>query len=137
MEMEKLALKITSFFLIACFLGGCVSMQNLTVDDLKKPENLRREKIYTLKISKIQKAIFEYSEKCGLIENIIVDPENSKYGKIAISTMGLTQLNVGTLIEFHEKEEQTEVKVWSFHEHWTKIQADKILGAIENPKSCR
>jgi hypothetical protein len=135
--MKRFALNITSFFIIAYFMIGCVAMKNLTIDDLKKPENLRREKIYNLKIPKIQKAIFEYSEKCGLIEKIVIDPENSEYGKIAISTMGLTQLNVGTLIEFHEKEEQTEVKVWSFHEHWTKIQADKILGAIENPKICR
>ena len=135
--MKNLIRHAISISIITFLLVGCVSFQNLTVDDLKKPENLRREKTYNLTIPKIQKAIFDYSEKCGLIEKITTDPENSKYGKISIPAMGLTQLNVGTLIEFQEKGFETEVRVWSYHEHWTKIQADKILGAIENPIKCR
>jgi len=129
----SIALCLVSVFLVI----GCVAMQNLTVDDLRKPENFRREKIVPLTIPEIQKAIFDYSEKCGLIEQITVDPENSKFGKILIATMGLTQLNAGTLIEFREKDQSTEIKVWSYHEHWTKRQADKILGAVENPKICQ
>ena len=124
-------------FINLSVISGCVSFQNLTVKDLKKPENLRREKKFNLTIAQIQKAIFDYSKKCIQLKNILVDPQNPKFGIIAIDSMGLTQSNVGTLMEFKETPIGTEAIGYSYYEGWAGIQIDRTFMAIENPTNCQ
>jgi hypothetical protein len=130
--------KFTPLLLVLGFtLSACTAMQNLTVDDLKKPENLRREKVFSLTIPQIQKAIFDYSSKCTPVKNIVVDPSNPKFGTIATDFTGLTQRNVGILIEFTETSRGTEAKGYAHYAHWTEKGIDRTFLAIENPTTCK
>jgi hypothetical protein len=129
-------LQFFSYF-VFILLSGCTSFQNLNIDsDLKKSENLRREITINLTIREIQKILFDYSNKCSKLNSLIVDPKDEKVGFISFDSMGLTQMNVGTLIEFNQKNSDTAIKGYSYYENWAKIHIDKIIRILQNPESC-
>lgn len=125
------------FYYSIIFITGCTTFQNLNVEsDLKKAENLRREQTLDLTIPEIQKIMFDYSIKCVKQNSFIIDPKNEKLGFMSFQSMGLTQENVGTLIEFSQKNNETELKGYSYYEHWAKIHIDKTIRILQNPGVC-
>jgi hypothetical protein len=135
--MNMLKHPLSFFYCVMIFLSGCTTFQNLNVDsDLKKPENLRRELTINLTIPEIQKILFDYSTKCVKQNNLIVDPQNEKLGFMSFESMGLTQRNVGTLIEFSQKNSDTDLKGYSYYEHWAKTHIDKTIRILQNPGVC-
>ena len=127
--------------LVAAFslllLTGCSAMQDLTVDDLKQPENLRREKAFSQTIAQIRKSIFDYSSKCDLQKNIYVDPGNTNFGTISFEGMGLTRNNISVLIEFNQTQIGTEAKGYSYNETSASYFIDRIFKVIEFPEKCQ
>jgi hypothetical protein len=120
------------------FLTGCGSLQNLSTQDVIQPEYLRRTETFDLTIPQIRQSIFDYSIKCSLLPNLIINPSNSNSAVFQTQMMGLTQANPGIIIVFTQTGKQTLAMSYSYYYGimW-QGEIDDIFEAIKDPSKCR
>lgn len=125
-------------WLCICFtltLAGCASLQNLTANDIRKDEYLRRTEHIPVTISQANNAIGTYSIRCRPYPKFVVNPENDKQATITFSMPGLSRSSVIAVIDANEYQDQTEITGYAYYSTYTKF-IDRLVEIMQQPSNC-
>jgi hypothetical protein len=118
-------------------LGGCVSFQNFTAGDLRKPEYAYKEVQIDRTVPQIRQALFEYTSNCRDVGSVKVDPTGERQIVITQTDMGLTRPSVYLLVDISANDKGASLKSYTYYANspWHG-RADEVVSAITDPKTC-
>jgi len=117
-------------------LAGCAPLQNLTADDIRKPEYLSETRTFPLTLDEVEHALYLHDEKCRLTSGIRRNPTNKSEGVISVVTPVIVAASVTVLVDLKQHGSTTEAKGYSVPPS-SAHDIRTIFSAIENPTTCQ
>jgi hypothetical protein len=120
--------------IISILFSGCSTLQNLTVEDVRKDKYLTVKRTYDLTLDQIAKNIYQYNNKCSpLGVPLEIDPSDPSRAIITAKTIGLTNMSIVAVVDFKQIGNQTEVHGYKYT---TISHLPRIVWAIDHPFTC-
>lgn len=132
--MQKRFLSLT-----ACVtLTGCIAFQNLTTEDILRPEYLRRTATIEKTIPQIQQALYDYSAKCSLMPALRINPSDPNSAILQTTTIGWTKQNPAIVIQLTQNGKQTKAEGYSYsYEFAWPTRMDELFQPLVDPTICK
>ncbi|MGG4603470.1 hypothetical protein ACLPHM_01630 [Paenalcaligenes sp. Me131] len=123
--------------LCAVALAGCGQLQNVTVEQIRTPDHLRKSGTIEKSISQIQQSLYDYGDKCRSPRGqITVNPSDHRKARVTSYMDGLTKDSAALLIELNQVGDTlTEYQGYTYYSNWTKI-LEQILYIMEGGLDC-
>lgn len=115
-------------------LSGCITMQNFTASDLRKPEYRYKTEVLDMDIQHVSKALFDYQTNCRALGAVSTAPDDSRI-VITQDGMGLTKLSIYLVVDLVSAGKQTKFDSYTYYSTWHS-HVDDILNAITHPGKC-
>ena len=106
LDMIKL---IWALLIVVMGVGGtgCVSFQDLSMEDVRNEEHFVKEGFIPMSIEKIDYCLKQYSYNCKNINMLSINPKNAKEAALVEYGIGLRQANPYVIIDFIEQDDRT------------------------------
>lgn len=122
--------------LMVVLLAGCGNFQNVTVSDLRTPENQRAKGTLNMSILQIQTALYKYGTICRSLGSVDVDPSDAHRAQYTSYMPGLTKMSAATLVDFRQVgDHETRYTGYTYYRSAADLVTD-VVSAIENPATC-
>ncbi|MGG4774337.1 hypothetical protein ACLO87_06865 [Paenalcaligenes sp. Me52] len=118
-------------------LSGCAMFQNVKIDQLRTPENLRKSGTIEKSIPQIQQALYDYGDKCSTTGTpLAVNPSDPRKARFTTYIPGFTRDSAVLLVELNQVgDELTEYQGYTYYLTW-KNRLDQILYIMGGGLDC-
>jgi hypothetical protein len=130
------AITVAGATITVAVLAGCATMQNLSANDLRKPEYTYRTETLDMTMPQIRTALFEYRRNCRSFGSFDYDPSGNGRMVIEYEGMGATQSSIYFVVDLDGRPDgKTQLKSYTYYTTWH-VWVDNVISAIKSPNVC-
>ncbi len=120
----------------ALLLAGCGQLQNVTVSELRTPENLRKEGTINLSIAQIQQSLYDYGKSCRPLSPLVINPSDPTRATYIVTMMGWSKASAAQVVDLREAAPgRTEYQAYTYYKPLND-HLDELITSMSDPTIC-